>query len=410
MEQYLIEKKSWYKTPWFYIVLLGLICILGMLLFRTHNSIPTQYATPFIVKSKLQNKTIQALGKIEVRAPHVISTQDSGLIIKLHVRQGQLVARGDVLAHITNHQLEQQYQAGLSELVTLKSDIALQTSNLQRDKYNLESQLARAMAIESNQQLELEAYEKLVQSGVVSTIKYQQAKTLLQQYQTEVKLLKKQSSAFAENYLMHRAALKAKIDAKQNQLNYMLARIDALTVKADVDGIVSHINAHIGERINAGEVLFKLVEPSQLIAKISVPQYSSDELELGQAAVIHTPKGAIHASVEYIDTVIRQGSVHVYLAPTKQMPDWLRIDQSVEASFVSQRQHTQLFIEKPSYFSDYAQWQVYKVGQQGHGAQQLNAQMTVREVIQLASSPDIRTGDKLLLLPVELANTEHVSL
>ncbi|WP_105254476.1 HlyD family secretion protein [Pseudoalteromonas sp. T1lg75] len=411
MEQHLEEKQNRPTTYLFLIaVALGLIVLVVKLTWFATSKVPGEFSLIHQVKQGIKSETINGLGAITVRETSLIDAQDPGRITQLSVRLGQAVERGQALAKIQNHELEQEYKLEKAQLITLKSDVAMRKSELLTEKYRLESQLAKAIAAKQNQALELEAYEILVKQGVVSQIRYKQAKIQLQQQRIEVSLLEQQQEEFSRTYQVHEAALDAKYEAKQEQIRYLESRLDALTITAQSDGIISDISIELGQQVLQGDPLFKIIEPQHFIAQVAIAQYSSEQLSTGLPATIKTPNGELAGKIEHIDTVVRQGSVNIYIAFDQTPPSWLRSKQSIEASIALSKRTNYMFIDQPNNFTTYKRWQVYKLNPGANTADKLEADFKLSNQQLILTSNAFEAGDKLLLIPQAVVTDERLTL
>jgi HlyD family secretion protein len=411
MQQHLIEKKP---LPVKLISLVGSLLAAMLLTAYTYfntslATIPSAYQQAFSVQTQFKNTLIHGLGSIVAPSKIIIAVGDEGRIAKLAVRKGQQVNKGDLLAQVTNYSLLQLKQNAEYELADLQAETVLKQSDLLLDKYKLEANLAKLHSELKKQQLELNANKTLVKTGIVSSIKYQQAQMNYEQLQLDVDLLNKQLTLFNNSYKQQIKALKSKVLARQKKLDYIIQRIQTLTIIASEPGIVSEINIDVGQAVTQGQSLFELIDTSKLIAKIHIPQYSSNKLSTDLAATIITPNGNLSAKVEYIDTVIRNGSVSVYLAFTEQIPKWIKLDQAIEAQINSDQQSKELFINYPHKLAIDQQWLIYLKNH--NKVNKLTSQYKQYADNNLVIQSDkLQQGDIVYLLPQKLADKNQYAL
>ncbi|WDE04394.1 HlyD family efflux transporter periplasmic adaptor subunit [Thalassomonas viridans] len=408
MQQYLIEKQPTLKQKktWAGIIIAIALLIILFLGTNSQDNFPKEFNKIAEVKSSRDIVKIKGIGSIVPRSKTLVAAPDNGHIIDLKIRPGQEINQGEVLTKIKNYQLEQELQKASYDLDNLRAEVTLKQSDLQINKHQLQARLTQAINTEKKQRLELDAYEKLIKEGIVSRIKFEQAQMNALQASMDVKSLEQQLVIFEQSHQQQVTALNTKVEAAVKQLRFLEKRMNDLTIKAELTGIVREVNFSAGQVVKQGDTLFEIIDTQQLVAKIQIPQYSSNHLALEQAAEVITPNGKLAAKVEHIDTVIRNGAISIYLTFLDDIPQWIKTDQSVEATVSTNKQQTILFVNKPPSFSQYDKWTFYNVDAKGNAN---------RIAVEYSSGPDnklllqanINTGDKLLMIPSGLGIKEQ---
>ncbi|NQY35350.1 MAG: HlyD family efflux transporter periplasmic adaptor subunit [Alteromonadaceae bacterium] len=407
MQQYLIEKKAVSNSVKLIAASLVIIIFISIIGFTNSPSLPIEFSKPFPVKSTNIPLTVKGIGKIVPRTTVLISAPDDGQITKIQVRSGKMVEKGTILAQITNYSLEQDLQEFNFELANLRSEVELAKSNLLIRKFKLGSNLAKAQTQLNRQSIELEANKKLVAQQIVSKIKHQQEKMSLEQLQLDVISWQQQIELFKQSHKRQIAALDNKVRSSENRLVYIKKRISSLTLRAQVSGIVKEVKFNLGQRVSQGQSLFELIEPEQLIARIQIPQYSSEKLALGQRAKIITPSGTLDARIEHVDNIIRQDSISIFLAITGSLPKWLRVDQSVEAVISTPQQERRLYTYKPQKFEKYDSWVFYQVDNNGIANKiEVIYNDDAKDILSL-NHHQLKDGDHVLIIPIEYAKNNE---
>lgn len=401
-----IKEKSNNKLNLKVFIFISLLTFILVLIFISQkNSIPPQYQKKFKINAIAKKSQIQGLGKIIADEKLLLAAPDEGVISRVEVRPGQAVQAGQILARITNYQLTQAVQKSEYELLSLQAEVAVSKSDLLIKQSQLQSSLARAQSAEQQQKLELDANERLAKLGIVSAIKFQQSQMAFSLTQLEVAAWQQQLALFNQSYQQQVAALQSKLNLEQDKIDFLKQRVAALTIKAQSSGIVAQGQLDVGQVVKQGQPLFELIDESQLTAQIQVPQYSSEQLLIGQEAIVTTPNGDLRAHVEYIDTVIRNGSVSVFLRFGGELPNWLRADQAVEAIITTDKTLQQFYVEQPQRFNDYQHWVFYEVQENGI-AQKREVSYQVSKNQSLLLDNTFSEGQFVLIIPRELSNEQ----
>jgi HlyD family secretion protein len=361
MKQLLITKKR--KTLKRFLIPLIISIGVAFLYFSwlSKDSIPEEYLKPIKIASTTESKILKGIGTIQPTQRELVSAPSDGTIKLLNIREGQTIKRGDILAELNNYDLEQKIHTAQLELLNISSQVSIDKSNLAIRLSQVQSELANSVMQLKQQKLELNANEALAEKGIISSIRFKQSRMQFEQNELEVEAKKAELALFKDAYEQQLIAYANKIKLAQNQLEYLNKKQSKLILTAQFDGVISQNSSKLGQVVKQGQSLFELIETNNLLAKVLVPQYSSDQLERGQAAEIITPSGRIQAKVDYIDTVIRNGSINVFLTLNSVTPNWLRSDQAIEANIYTAQQQATYNIQKPHDFNDFKHWNIFEV-------------------------------------------------
>ena len=407
MEEYLIVKqKSRYPIAIAALLLLALGYLIKTLLFS--NDIPERYLKPILVSQVSLPNVLKGIGTIEPTQRELLSAPLKGNINTLTIREGQAIKKGQVLAKLTNYELEQDIHNASYEQLNLESQVAIDKSNLAIKLSQIKVDLSKAKMALQQQALELNANKVLMEQGIISAIRFKQSEMLYKQSELEVNAKNGELSLFKEAFDQQLIALDNKVNISKNKLSYLQRRQEQLTLTANFDGTVSQNLAKLGQAVTQGQSLFELIETDNLLAKIQVPQYSSTQLKIGQKADIVTPSGTIAAKVDYIDTVIRNGAINVFLVLDASPPSWLRSSQAIEAHIYLEQSLVAQNIKKPNDFDNHSLWKIYEITPSSKAIlTHINYKTTEQDTLSFDESLQ---GNYVLLLPAAYATQSYLDL
>ncbi|GEB71359.1 hypothetical protein PC2016_2163 [Pseudoalteromonas carrageenovora] len=408
MEEYLIVKQK-KKAP-FIIGTLLLLIALGYLikLALFSDGIPARYLKPILVTKISSPNVLKGIGTIEPTQRELLSAPLKGNIKALTIREGQAIKKGQVLAKLTNYELEQDIHNASYEQLNLESQVAIDKSNLTIKLSQIKVDLSKAQMALQQQSLELNANKVLLEQGIISAIRFKQSEMLYKQSELEVNAKNDELGLFKDAFDQQLIALDNKVNIAKNKLSYLQRRQEQLTLTANFDGTVSQNLAKLGQAVTQGQSLFELIETDNLLAKIQVPQYSSTQLKIGQKADIVTPSGTIAAKVDYIDTVIRNGAINVFLVLNAPPPSWLRSSQAIEAHIYLEKSLLVQNIPKPNDFDSHSQWKIYEVTPSSKAIlTHINYKSSERDTL---SFNEPLKSNYVLLLPADYATENNFDL
>jgi HlyD family secretion protein len=114
-------------------------------------------------------------------------------------------------------------------------------------------------------------------------------------------------------------------------------------VRAGIQGVLVDLPHEVGEHVDPGTTLAKVVQPDQLKATLKIAETQARDIQIGQPAEIDTHNGVIQGSVVRIDPAVQNGTVTLTNLATGPLigfprvmliPQWLGVPA---ASFVRGR-------------------------------------------------------------------------
>ncbi|MFK8250783.1 HlyD family secretion protein [Ancylobacter terrae] len=206
-----------------------------------------------------------------VRAPKLmVSTDVSGLVADVDVKEGQQVKAGDVLFRVD----PRQYEIALENARATMAETALAVKAMKVDYGRMQSDIAAQQASVQNDQATFDRYNVLVKDNSISKANFDQARFALEADQRKLESLKQQAEVQlarlggtpdlpVEQHPQYLQA-KAAVDEAQRQL-------DHATVRAPFDGTVTAVDS-----LQPG--LYLVAQTAALTNQGAVALVSSDDL------------------------------------------------------------------------------------------------------------------------------------
>ena len=206
------------------------------------------------VKKGAIARIVTGAGKVQPATTVKISSNLSGDLVELNVKEGDQVTKGQVLGRIDRRRFEANFRQSNSALNATKSDIA--TAQVDVDR------LTR----------ELERVSGLVEKGMASKAESERAASDLEAAKARVTALKDRSAQAA-----------AVVDEAQNNLS-------KTTMISPIDGTVIECSREVGERVRGSDfnedVVMTLAALATMEVKIEVSEHEVVHLQTGQRAEI----------------------------------------------------------------------------------------------------------------------------
>jgi HlyD family secretion protein len=244
------KKKS--KKKWFIIGAAAAVLIVIVVVNLTKSDESIRQVTAGEVKLGDITSIVTASGKIQARTEVKISANVSAKIVDLPVKEGQPVSAGQLLVQLD----PDRYQAAADQY---RASLASQEA---------QAELSRAQMEEAR--LTFERAEKLHKGKLISDEAYDAVRT-----------------QFDVQKATHNAALHA-VDRAKASLREARNQLDYTTIVSPIDGIITALNAEIGEIVmigtmnNAGTVIMTVSDLAEIEAEVEVDETDIASVAVGQ--------------------------------------------------------------------------------------------------------------------------------
>ena len=237
-------------------VLIGFFAILLIAaVYKARKKPKGEKVTSEKVERRTIHETVSASGKIFPETEVKISSDVSGEIIALFVKEGDSVTVGQVLAKIKPDEYQSAVEQGAANLNTARSQKEISTTNVKVSNAQIEQLKADKLRLESAFNVAKNAHqrnEKLYKEGVISTA----------EFETSLNSFKAAESALTAGEASLRSAENSFASAKENvrvaefginsasaRLNELRTSLQKTIITAPVSGIISKLNVEKGERV-----------------------------------------------------------------------------------------------------------------------------------------------------------------
>jgi HlyD family secretion protein len=202
-------------------------------------------------------QTIEAPGKVEADTEVKISSQVVGRIVKLPVREGDVVKKDDLLVQLDTENFKADVRSAEARVQRLTSSIELTEADVKKSRRDLD----RGM--------------RLYSGRAVSQSEFTDTRTLM------------------EKDLARLAMCRAELKEAESALSKANEDLRKTEIRSPVDGIISSLLAKAGEVViigtvnNPGTVIMEISDPDTIVVRARVDETNVPLVRPGQRAVVH---------------------------------------------------------------------------------------------------------------------------
>lgn len=370
------QKKSQSKSRWFIagVLLCGLI---GYAWFSLHNT--SDY--------KINRNTLRLAGVVQgdfeiiVRAPGTLvpfqirwlAAEANGKVERVLVKPGSHVKAGDIIAELSNAELEQAYDDLQWDMEVMQAQNAAEIKDLEfalLDQKTIELE-TESLFKSSELTLNAQTYLRERDQGSVSKIDYESMQMQTAQRKARWKIEQSRTLSIKENVTAQIAVKLARIKKLEKQIQRAKQQVEQLVVRATMESVVQEVSIEPGQQLGPGSNIAKLVQQDQLFARMLVPEIQIQQVALGQPVSIDTRNNRIAGLVSRISPSVVNGTVEVDVTFSEELPADARPELTIDGEIMVAALSNTLFVERPAYSQNFRKMRVFKLSQDGSYAEKV---------------------------------------
>ena len=196
-----------------------------------------------------------------------------GLLVKLPVKEGQKVARNELIAQLRQGEYQARLQATQGQLDQARAVLkALRLGERSEERLRREAQVRAAEARLLNARAEFERFGRLIRANAVSRSEYERAQTAYrvaqEEYKAAVQILEQGTIARPEEI----EAQEAQVRVLESRLAEAEIELKDSTIRAPYDGVIARRFVEEGQTIRAKEPVVQFQNVGEVDIVVDVPE------------------------------------------------------------------------------------------------------------------------------------------
>jgi HlyD family secretion protein len=188
----------------------------------------------------------------------------------------------------------------------------------------------------------------------------------------------------------------AKVDQARAVAALKQQQLDALRVRAGINGDLTDLPLAVGQHVTPGTMLAKVVQPNQLKAELKIPETQARDVQIGQPASVDTHNGVLDGSVTRIDPAVQNGTVTVDVQLSNHV-EGERPDLSVDGTIDLQRLKDVLYVGRPAFGNEDSTISLFKLSPDGKTATRVPVKVGRASVNAIQVLNGLNEGDVVIL-------------
>jgi HlyD family secretion protein len=330
-----------------------------------------------------------------VRGPGSLVSEDvrwvpamvAGRVERILVRAGERVEPDTVILELSNPDVQLEALEAQRQLAAAESEYLGLEQRLAGDLLDQRAAAVQAAADQRDAARRADADSMLAERELIPRLDAERTSDAAQAAAERAKVE-------AELYDLREQGIQGQLAVQRRQVERMRA---SMQVTAGAAGTLQEESLEVGQWVQPGALLAKVVGPGRLEAEIRIPETQARDVAVGQKAVIDLRTAEVAGHVTRIDPAVQQGTVKVEIAFDDSVPAGARPDQSVDGTIEIERLADVLHVGRPASAQPETRVTLFKLVDGGSSAVRVPVQLGRASVTTIEVLDGLAEGDEVIL-------------
>jgi HlyD family secretion protein len=340
-----------------------------------------------------------------------IPAETEATVVRIRMLPGSQVKADTVLLEMSNPQVEQAAVDTQLQLKAAEAEYQSLRVKLQSDLMTQKAGAATVTADYTQAKLQSETDKALYDLGVISGLAYKNSKSKADELTTRNNIEDERLDINQKAIQSQMAEQQAKVDEIRALAELKQKQLDALKVRAGIEGVLVDLPLQVGQHVMPGTMLAKVVQPDHLIAELKIAETQARDVQIGQPALVDTHNGTVTGSVIRVDPAVQNGTVTVDVKLTGELPKGARPDLSVDGTIDLEHLDDVLYVGRPAFGQENSTISLFKLDPDGKGAVRVPVKVGRASVNSIQILEGLHAGDTVILSDMSRSdNTDRIRL
>jgi HlyD family secretion protein len=342
-------------------------------------------------------RDVRGLGTLVPEDIRWIPAQTDSRVERWVLRPGATVKPGSVIMELSDPTLQREALDAEFQLKGAEADLANLKVQVDSDLMNQKAIEAGVRSDYEQAKIQHEVDAKLVAEGLAADVTERLSRVKEQQLAIRVQLEGERTKVAVDSAKARLAAQQAKIDEQNALYQLKKSQVDALHVRAGIDGVLQLVPVEVGQHVTPGTNLARVADPKKLKAEIKIAETQAKDVLIGQTASVDTRNGIVTGHVSRVDPSVQNGTVTVDVQFDGLLPDGARPDLSVDGTVELENLKNVLYVGRPVHGASQSTISLFKLTPDGSEALRTNVKLGRSSVNTVEILDGLQVGDRVIL-------------
>lgn len=342
-------------------------------------------------------REVRGTGKLIPESIRWIPASTEGRIERIDIQPGTAVRPDSILLEMSNSELQLQALQAESELRAAEAALRELKVRLRSQQLDQEASAARVAADYKQAKLRADADAELARQGLIANLNRQISQSEAEELAHRNDIERKRLEIAGDSAAAQIAAQEAAVEQRRAIAMFRRTQVEALRVRAGMDGVLQQVPVEVGQRVMPGANLARVAQPGRLKAVIKVPETEARDVQVGLGAMVDTRNGSIRGHVARIDPAAQNGTVTVDIALDGPLPKVARPDLTVDGTIELERLDDVLYVGRPVQAVADGRIGVFRLDPDGLSATRVKVQLGRSSVSTIEIREGLQAGDRIVI-------------
>lgn len=382
------------------IIAAGVVLLVTLGLSRLKPAAPSvERATVLVdtVKRGELLRQVRGLGTLVPVDIRWIPAQTNGRVERLVLQPGTEVKTDSVILELSNPEADLAAQDAQQQLRAAQASLTELKVRLESGRLDQQANAARIEAEFTQAKLRADADAELAQQGLIADITLKVSRSAAEELANRNRIEKERLRISGEAIEAQLAVQRTVVEQRRATAALRRSQVDALKVRAGLDGILQQVPVEVGQQVTPGQNLARVAQPTKLKAVIRIAETQAKDVVIGQACAIDTRNGIVAGKVARVDPAVQQGTVTVDVALTGALPRGARPDLTVDGTIELERLDNVLHVGRPAQGQGEGMVTLFRLDPEGGEASRVKVRLGRASVQSVEVLEGLKEGDQVLL-------------
>jgi HlyD family secretion protein len=306
--------------------------------------------------SEVRNGTFEDFLPLRARATPLLTVYldavEGGRVEKILVEDGATVVKGQLLAELSNADLQLSTLARETEVAEQLNNLRTTELNLSRTRLENERNIIQADLDATKARRQFELQQPLAAKGFVAGKIFKDTADDYQYQQKRGKVLREAQANDERLQTSQLSQLRSTAASLQSALSIAHANLDQLKLRAPVSGQLTAFSIQVGQSMSRGERIGQIDSPGRTKLVAGVDEYYLGRVQPGQTATLDRDGRTYRLKVAKIYPQVKNGEFEVDLWFTDPEPTGMQRGQTLQAKLTLGDPAPARLIPNGSFYND----------------------------------------------------------
>jgi HlyD family secretion protein len=342
-------------------------------------------------------REVRGLGTLVPEDIRWIPAQTDSRVDRIVNRPGAIVKPDTIILELSNPELQRDALDAEYQLKGAEADSENLKVQVNSELMNQKAQAASVRSDYEQAKLQHDVDEKLQAQGIGAEVTAKLSKVKAEQLGIRTELEDQRTAISADSAVARLAAQRAHVDQQRALYELRRSELEALHVRAGIDGVLQLLPVDVGQHVTPGTNLARVADPKKLKAEVKIAETQAKDVAIGLKATIDTRNGIVSGHVSRIDPSVQNGTVTVDVAIDQPLPQGARPDLSVDGTIEIENLKDVLYVGRPVHGQSDSTVGLFKLDDDGSEATRVNVKLGRSSVNTIEILQGLKVGDKVIL-------------